>query len=268
MRVGLVGWEDGTGACSTPGSWVLIPGRLEPLGRQTRRRRISRCAPGSLTARRPRQVRYYPFHPVRRCGSERGLSRSGRIARMRVRGPRLCRDEHGKAGHHPRHLCGGRCRAADRDRSAFGARRGEPIQGAGLLAGAVLSHPDAATRRGDCRRSTARNPGRRGGARGDNRTAICARHDTETRSAARRCASGGPGDAPYSGLSPQKVRQIHQALGTENLADLESACRDGRVRTAKGLGPGLETKILTGIELLRRSAGLRLIHRGPTSRSS
>jgi len=44
------------------------------------------------------------------------------------------------------------------------------------------------------------------------------------------------------GLSPRKVRQIHQVLGIGNLADLESACHDGRVRTAKGLGPGLETK--------------------------
>src|SRR3954452_19551826 len=60
-------------------------------------------------------------------------------------------------------------------------------------------------------------------------------------------------------LSPQKVRQIHKTLGIENLADLESACRDGRVRTAKGLGPGLEMKILSGIELFRRSGG-RLIH--------
>ena len=62
------------------------------------------------------------------------------------------------------------------------------------------------------------------------------------------------------GLSPQKVRQIHKTLGIKNLADLETACREGRVRTAKGLGPGLETKILTGIELLRRSGGLGLIH--------
>src|SRR5215203_7084505 len=35
------------------------------------------------------------------------------------------------------------------------------------------------------------------------------------------------------GLSPQKVRQIHKTLGIENLDDLESACRDGRVRTSK-----------------------------------
>src|SRR5215203_3519248 len=62
------------------------------------------------------------------------------------------------------------------------------------------------------------------------------------------------------GLSPQKVRQIHKTLGIENLADLESACRDGRVRTSKGLGPALETKILNGIELLRGSGGQRLIH--------
>jgi hypothetical protein len=49
-------------------------------------------------------------------------------------------------------------------------------------------------------------------------------------------------------------------LGIGNLADLENACREGRLRTAKGLGPGLEMKILTGIEFLRRSGGLRLIH--------
>src|SRR3954447_14607553 len=62
------------------------------------------------------------------------------------------------------------------------------------------------------------------------------------------------------GLLPQKVRQIHKALGIESLADLESACRDGRVKTSKGLGPALETTILNGIELLRRSGGQRLIH--------
>ena len=62
------------------------------------------------------------------------------------------------------------------------------------------------------------------------------------------------------GLSSQKVRQIHQVLGIENLADLESACREGRLRTAKGFGPGFETKILNGIGLLRRSGGLRLVH--------
>jgi DNA polymerase (family X) len=62
------------------------------------------------------------------------------------------------------------------------------------------------------------------------------------------------------GLSPQKVRQIHKTLGINNLADLESACRDGRVRTSKGLGPALETKISNGIELLRRSGGQRLIY--------
>jgi hypothetical protein len=62
------------------------------------------------------------------------------------------------------------------------------------------------------------------------------------------------------GLSPQKVPQIHKTLGIENLADLESACRDGRVKTSKGLGPALETTILNGIELLRRSGGQRLIH--------
>src|SRR3954453_6516021 len=47
-------------------------------------------------------------------------------------------------------------------------------------------------------------PRGRGGARGHHRTAIRARGDTETRSTTRRCASGGPGDAPYPGpLAPE-----------------------------------------------------------------
>src|SRR5215207_9531702 len=69
---------------------------------------------------------------------------------------------------------------AGRDRPAFGASTGEPLQGAGLLPGrAEPPHPDAT---------------------------------------------------------------------------------DGRVKTSKGLGPALETTILNGIELLRRSRGQRLIH--------
>jgi DNA polymerase (family 10) len=70
------------------------------------------------------------------------------------------------------------------------------------------------------------------------------------------------------GLSPQKVRQIHQALGIENLADLESACRDGRVRTAKGRTWARDEDL----ERDRASATVRRAapdtSRGPTSRSS
>jgi DNA polymerase (family 10) len=61
------------------------------------------------------------------------------------------------------------------------------------------------------------------------------------------------------GISPDKVLRIYRELGTESLDDLEAACRAGRVANAKGLGASLQGRLLSGIELMRRSQGQRLI---------
>src|SRR3954469_2190607 len=62
------------------------------------------------------------------------------------------------------------------------------------------------------------------------------------------------------GLTPEKVLQLYRKLGVASLPDLEEACRDGRLQAAKGFGASLQNKVLSGIELMRRSQGQRLIH--------
>lgn len=56
------------------------------------------------------------------------------------------------------------------------------------------------------------------------------------------------------GVGPKTAKLLYDALGVQSLADLEEACRAGRVRTIKGLGPKTEENILRGIERLRRFA--------------
>lgn len=62
------------------------------------------------------------------------------------------------------------------------------------------------------------------------------------------------------GLRPPKVLDLYQNLGITGLDDLEAACRQDRLKGAKGFGPAFQEKVLVGIELMRRSAGQRLIH--------
>lgn len=62
------------------------------------------------------------------------------------------------------------------------------------------------------------------------------------------------------GISPDKILRIYRELGTEGLDDLEAACRADVVANAKGLGASLQGRLLSGIELMRRSQGQRLIH--------
>jgi DNA polymerase (family X) len=63
------------------------------------------------------------------------------------------------------------------------------------------------------------------------------------------------------GLRPDKIVKLHQTLGISSLAELEEAAKAGRVRSAKGLGAALETKILQGLDLRRNSKGKRHLHR-------
>ena len=62
------------------------------------------------------------------------------------------------------------------------------------------------------------------------------------------------------GLRGPKVLDIIRKLGVTSIEGLEQACREGRLQSVKGLGPSLQAKVLTGIELMRSSQGQRLIH--------
>ena len=55
-------------------------------------------------------------------------------------------------------------------------------------------------------------------------------------------------------LGPKKIAALRAALGVASLADLEAACRDGRVAGVKGFGEKTQVKILEGIERVRERA--------------
>jgi len=65
-----------------------------------------------------------------------------------------------------------------------------------------------------------------------------------------------------SGMGSAKVRAVQDQLGITTLDGLEAAARDGRLAGLKGFGAKTAAKILKGIEFLRRTAGLRLVHHG------
>ena len=57
-----------------------------------------------------------------------------------------------------------------------------------------------------------------------------------------------PGVAELSTvLSLPRIKTLHEALGVGSLAELEAACRAGRVRTVKGFGEKTERRILDAI---------------------
>ncbi|MBI4420289.1 MAG: histidinol-phosphatase, partial [Gemmatimonadetes bacterium] len=63
-----------------------------------------------------------------------------------------------------------------------------------------------------------------------------------------------------SGLGVTKVRQIHEALHVESLAELEEAAHDGRLARLPRFGKKTTENILKGIDFLRQSTGFRLFH--------
>jgi DNA polymerase (family X) len=60
-------------------------------------------------------------------------------------------------------------------------------------------------------------------------------------------------------LGPRKIAALHAALGVGTVAELEAACRDGRVRGVKGFGARTEEKILEGLRRLRERAAERRV---------
>lgn len=63
------------------------------------------------------------------------------------------------------------------------------------------------------------------------------------------------------GLRPEKVLKLHKELGLGSLDEFERAAKANRIASVKGLGPALQTKILQGIDILRKGAGRRHLHR-------
>ena len=62
------------------------------------------------------------------------------------------------------------------------------------------------------------------------------------------------------GLGVTKVRQIHEALGIESLAELEAAAADGRLAALPRFGSKTAESVRRGIASLRQATGLRLFH--------
>ncbi len=61
------------------------------------------------------------------------------------------------------------------------------------------------------------------------------------------------------GLGPKKVKALVAALGIGSLADLEAACREGRVRDIKGFGAKTEAAILENLAFARDPDRARLL---------
>ena len=63
------------------------------------------------------------------------------------------------------------------------------------------------------------------------------------------------------GLRPDKALKLYKELGISSVEDLEQAAKQERLKNVKGLGSALQSKILQGIEIKRRSEGQRHLHR-------
>jgi DNA polymerase (family 10) len=63
-----------------------------------------------------------------------------------------------------------------------------------------------------------------------------------------------------SGLGVARVRQIHESLHVESLAELEQAVRDGSLARLPRFGAKTAEKILKGIAFVRQAGGKRLAH--------
>ncbi len=61
------------------------------------------------------------------------------------------------------------------------------------------------------------------------------------------------------GLGPKRVRQVHDALGVRNRADLEAAAKAGKLRDLPRFGEKLEAKILKSLAVAEQVAGRMLL---------
>jgi DNA polymerase (family 10) len=61
------------------------------------------------------------------------------------------------------------------------------------------------------------------------------------------------------GVGPKTVAQLYSQLGVRTLEELEAACKDGRVRELKGMGPKKEALILKALEEQKQHSGRHLL---------
>jgi len=64
-----------------------------------------------------------------------------------------------------------------------------------------------------------------------------------------------------SGLGAKKVKVIADQLGIYTVGELEFACRENRLVKLEGFGAKSQARVLNGIDLIKRSRGLRLLDR-------
>lgn len=57
------------------------------------------------------------------------------------------------------------------------------------------------------------------------------------------------------GVGPKKIKALHEMLEVDSIADLEAACREGRVRALKGFGAKTEEDLLRRIERHQKFSG-------------
>jgi len=63
------------------------------------------------------------------------------------------------------------------------------------------------------------------------------------------------------GLRPDKIMKLHKELGINTIEELETAVREDRLKSVKGLGAALQRKILAGLEARHSSHSARHMHR-------
>ncbi|WP_407175121.1 PHP domain-containing protein [Bradyrhizobium sp. STM 3562] len=63
------------------------------------------------------------------------------------------------------------------------------------------------------------------------------------------------------GLRPEKVLPLYKDLGITSLAELEAAAKEDRIKTSKGLGGALQTKILQNVAIAKSGEGSLHLHR-------
>jgi DNA polymerase (family X) len=63
------------------------------------------------------------------------------------------------------------------------------------------------------------------------------------------------------GLKPEKINIIQKELGITDLAALETAAREDRLKKIKGLGAAVQRKILEGLKIRKAALGARHLHR-------
>jgi DNA polymerase (family X) len=61
------------------------------------------------------------------------------------------------------------------------------------------------------------------------------------------------------GVGPKKIKALHDKLGVKSVADLEAACKAGKVAELDGFGDKTQTKILEGIQFRRQYASRHLL---------